>query len=176
MHESHALCGGEVHGAQAGHGESGSDAGGCVLALRLDEYERAAGNVHVTLGFLLRPVFAHLRGWRDRVGAGGIARLALAHDDGTVAIQCSPLARILENMFWRRHCRYLTSRNNSLVTRFTPVSEAVAVPDAESFAPPHPSWCRVFRPTRRSRPWDNARLRLAPPAGYWRNQRSRGYS
>ena len=64
----------------------GGHRGGGVLALGLDEDQRPAGDVDVAGGRGLGPVLAHLGRGRDRVGAGGVGRLALAHDDGGVAV------------------------------------------------------------------------------------------
>ncbi len=96
VHVGDALARREVRGAQAGHRHAGGDRGGGVLALGLDEDQRAAGDVDVALGRVLRPVLAHLGRGRDRVGAGGVGRLALAHDDGGVAVHGGAHAGVLE--------------------------------------------------------------------------------
>jgi len=50
MHERHALGGGEVHRAQAGHGHAGGDTGGGVLGFRFSEDQRPAGDVDMAGG------------------------------------------------------------------------------------------------------------------------------
>jgi hypothetical protein len=94
VHEGDALRRREVGGAQAGHRHAGGDAGGGVLGLRLDEDQRAVGDVEVALGDGLGPVFAHLRRGRDGIGAGGVGRLALDVDHGGVAVDRVAHARV----------------------------------------------------------------------------------
>ncbi len=96
VHVGDALPGGEVRGAQAGHRKARGDRGGGVLALGLDEDQRPAGDVDVSGGCGFRPVFAHLGRGRDRVGAGGVARLALALDDRGVAVHRSARPGVFE--------------------------------------------------------------------------------
>ena len=96
VHERHTLRRREVRGAQTGHRHAGGNRGRRMLGLGLDEHQRPAGDVDVPLGRLLRPVFPHLRGWRDRIGTRGIRRLAFAHDDGAVAVHRHAYTRVLE--------------------------------------------------------------------------------
>jgi hypothetical protein len=86
VHVGDALPGGEVRGPQAGHRQARGHRRRRVLALGLDEDQRAARDVDVALGHRLGPVLAHLCRGRDRVGAGGVAGLALAVDHGAVAV------------------------------------------------------------------------------------------
>ena len=96
VHEGDALARREVGRAQAGHRHAGGDAGGGVLGLGLDEDQRPVGDVQVAGGHFLRPVLAHLRRRRDRVGAGGVGGLALDHDDGGVAVDGVADAGVLD--------------------------------------------------------------------------------
>ncbi len=95
VHESHALGGGEIHGTQTGHRHAGSHPSGGVLRFRLDENQRPSSLIDVPVGNRLRPVFAHLRRRRDRVGAGGIGRLTLDVNDGGIAVHRVAYAGIL---------------------------------------------------------------------------------
>src|SRR3989344_259567 len=70
-----------------------------MLAFRLDENQRTFGDIDMTLADFLGPVFTHLGGRRDRIGAGGVAGLALAHDHRGVAVHGGAHARIFETGF-----------------------------------------------------------------------------
>ncbi len=96
VHVGDALSRREVGGAQTGHRHAGGDGCRGMLAFRLDEDQRPAGDVDVPRRGRLGPEFAHLRGGRDRVGPGAVGRLALAHDDGGVAVHRRAHAGILE--------------------------------------------------------------------------------
>ena len=100
VHEGHTLGGGEVGGAQAGHGHAGGYRGGGVLGLRFDEDQRAIGDVEMALGRLFRPVLAHLGRGGNRVGAGRIRGLALAHNHGCIAVHCHANTRVSELLFF----------------------------------------------------------------------------
>ena len=86
VHEGHALRGGEIHRAHPGHRQPRSDPGGGVFRFRFDEDERPAGRVQMPGGDRFRPVFAHLRRRRDRVGAGAVGGFAFHQDDRGVAV------------------------------------------------------------------------------------------
>ncbi len=96
VHESEALRGGEVHRAQTGHRQAGSNTGSGVFGFRLDEDQWMAAGVEMALGNLFRPVFAHLRGGSDRVGARALRRFALHHDHGGIAVDGVARAGIFE--------------------------------------------------------------------------------
>ena len=96
VHEGDALRRRKVGGAQAAHRHAGGDRGCGVFGFGLDEDQRLARDIHMTLGGFLRPVLTHLRGRGDRVGAGGIRGLALAHDHGAVAVHRHADTRVLE--------------------------------------------------------------------------------
>ncbi len=66
-----------------------SDSGSTKISGLPEMFEMAIGD-------LLGPIFAHLRGRRDRIGASGIGCLALAHDDGGIAIHRHARAGVLE--------------------------------------------------------------------------------
>ena len=95
VHVRDPLAGGEIGRSQPGHREAGGHRRGGVLALRLDEDQRPAGDVDVSGGRRFRPVFAHLGRRGDRVGAGGVTRVALALDDRRVAVHRRARSRIL---------------------------------------------------------------------------------
>jgi hypothetical protein len=98
VHEGHALAGRKIDGAQTGHGHARRDACGGVLGFRLDEDQRLVGNVQVPGGDLLGPVLAHLSRRRDRVGAGGVGRLALDVDHRGIAIDGIAHAGVLDRL------------------------------------------------------------------------------
>ena len=103
VHVGDALPGGEVGRPQPGHGQAGGDRGGGVLAFRLDEDQRPAGDVQLACRGSRGPFLAHLGGWRDRVRAGGIAGGAFAGDHRAVAVQRGSDAGILHQPFRSVH-------------------------------------------------------------------------
>jgi hypothetical protein len=96
VHVGDALAGREVGRAQTGHGHPRRHRGGRVLAFGLDEDQGPAGDVDEPPGGVLGPVLAHLGRGGDRVGAGSVGRLALAHDDRGVAVHRGADAGVLE--------------------------------------------------------------------------------
>ena len=96
VHVRDALSGGEVGGTHARHRHASGDGRRSMLAFGLDEDERPIRDVDVPGGGSLGPVLAHLRRRCDRVGACGITRFALAHDDRGVAIERCPRARVFD--------------------------------------------------------------------------------
>src|SRR5271165_5863009 len=60
----------------------------------LDKNQGTAGDIDVPFGRFFGPIFTHLRGRCNRVCAGGVGRLPLAHDDGCVAVDCLPDSRV----------------------------------------------------------------------------------
>ena len=120
VHEGHALGRGEIGGAQAGHAHARGDSGGGMLGFRLHEDQAAVGDVHMPFGHFLRPVFAHLGGGGDGVGAGGVGGLALAHDDGGVAIHGHAPAGVLDfglGFLAEVHGHYLMGKGCLRITR-----------------------------------------------------------
>jgi len=96
VHVGDTLAGREVRRTHARHGHACRHRRRGVLAFGLDEDQRTPGDVDVSSRSGLGPVFAHLSRGRDRVGPGRIARFALAHDDGAVAVQCGPGTGVFE--------------------------------------------------------------------------------
>jgi hypothetical protein len=96
VHVGDALSRREVGRSQPRHGHARRHRRRRVLPLRLDEDQRTPGDVDVPGGRRLGPVLAHLGRRRDRVGAGRVGRLALAHDDGGVAVHRGAHAGVLE--------------------------------------------------------------------------------
>ena len=94
VHVGDALAGGKVGRPQPGHGQARGHRGRGVLALRFNEDQRPPGDVDVALGRGLGPVLAHLGGGGDGIGPGGVAGLALAHDDRGIAVHRRALARV----------------------------------------------------------------------------------
>jgi hypothetical protein len=98
VHVGDALAGREVGRPQARHGHARGHGSRRVLPLGLDEDQRAPGYVDVAVRRGLRPVLAHLGRRGDRIGAGGIGGLPLAHDDRGVAVHGGTDARVLEGL------------------------------------------------------------------------------
>ena len=96
VHIGDTLAGRKIGGAQPGHGKTRGDGSGGVLSLRLDEDQRAARDVEMSLRRRLGPVFAHLGGRGYGVGPRGIAGLPFAHDDRGIAVHRRALARVPE--------------------------------------------------------------------------------
>jgi len=179
VHEGHALRRGEIGRTQTGHRHAGGDAGCGVLGLGLDEDQRLVGDVEVALGDFLRPVFAHLRRGRDRVGAGGIRRLALDVDHGRVAVDRIAHPGVLElasfhagaglrqqavgeHLFDHRECH-----GSFLKYKFIRATAAARCAGSSSRRRPsrRGRGCR----TRRWRRWDSARWVRAWPGRSSRN-------
>ena len=99
VHVGDALAGREVRRTHPRHGHARGDRRCRVLALGLNEDQRTPGDIDMSGRSGLGPVLAHLGRGRDRVGAGGIARFALTHDDRAVAVQCGTGTGVLEVTF-----------------------------------------------------------------------------
>ena len=86
VHVRDALSGGEIGRAQSSHGKAGGYGSSRMFAFGLDENQRTAGDIDMSVGRFFRPVFAHLSGGRDGICAGRVGRLTFTHNDGGVAV------------------------------------------------------------------------------------------
>ena len=98
VHERHALPRREIYRAQPGHRHTSRDPGSRVFGFWLDKNQRPVGDIEMAGGDLLGPVFAHLRGWRNRIGAGRVRSFALDMNDGGIAVDRFAHARVFDRL------------------------------------------------------------------------------